>query len=64
MDSPGFSASSCQLASCGVGVSANQEESEMNATAALPFVGVDPAKSVFQLAVADSNCASSNARVV
>jgi transposase len=38
------------------GVSAlNQEESEMNATAALPIVGVDLAKSVFQLAVADGN---------
>jgi transposase len=31
----------------------NQEESDMNATAALPVVGVDLAKSVFQLAVAD-----------
>jgi transposase len=38
------------------GVSAlNQEESEMNATAALSIVGVDLAKSVFQLAVADGN---------
>src|SRR2546422_739049 len=36
------------------GVSAlNQEESDMNATAALPVVGVDLAKSVFQLAIAD-----------
>jgi transposase len=36
------------------GVSAiNQKESDMNATAALPIVGVDLAKSVFQLAVAD-----------
>jgi transposase len=38
------------------GVSAlNQKESEMNATAALPVVGVDLAKSVFQLAVADGS---------
>ena len=36
------------------GVSAlNRKESKMNATAALPIVGVDLAKSVFQLAVAD-----------
>jgi transposase len=36
------------------GVSAlNPKESDMNATAALPIVGVDLAKSVFQLAVAD-----------
>ena len=36
------------------GVSAlNRGESKMNATAALPVVGVDLAKSVFQLAVAD-----------
>jgi transposase len=36
------------------GVSAlNQNESDMNATAALPIVGVDLGKSVFQLAVAD-----------
>jgi hypothetical protein len=36
------------------GVSAiNQKESDMNATAALPIGGVDLAKSVFQLAVAD-----------
>src|SRR6266403_4536436 len=36
------------------GVSAiNQKESEMNATAASPVVGVDLSKSVFQLAVAD-----------
>src|SRR5450759_1213175 len=38
------------------GVSAlNQEESDMNATAALPVVGVDLAKSVFQLAIADGS---------
>jgi transposase len=38
------------------GVSAiNQKESDMNATSALPFVGVDLAKSVFQLAVADGS---------
>src|ERR1700682_1215280 len=37
---------------CGVSA-VNQKESEMNATAALPVVGVDLAKSVFQLAVAD-----------
>ena len=38
------------------GVSAlNRGESEMNATAALPVVGVDLAKTVFQLAVADAN---------
>jgi len=36
------------------GVSAlNRGESDMNATAGLPVVGVDLAKSVFQLAVAD-----------
>jgi transposase len=36
------------------GVSAiNPKESDMNATAALPIVGVDLAKSVFQLAIAD-----------
>src|SRR5712691_3367830 len=36
------------------GVSAiNQKESKMNTTAASPVVGVDLAKSVFQLAVAD-----------
>jgi transposase len=38
--------------SCGVSA-LNQEESDMNATAALPVVGVDLAKSVFQLAIAD-----------
>src|SRR5450755_2018237 len=38
------------------GVSAiNVRESDMNATAALPIVGVDLAKSVFQLAVADGS---------
>jgi len=38
------------------GVSAlNRGESEMNATAALPIVGVDLAESVFQLAIADAN---------
>jgi hypothetical protein len=38
------------------GVSAiNQKESDMNATAASPVVGVDLSKSVFQLAVADSS---------
>jgi transposase len=38
------------------GVSAlNPKESDMNATAALPVVGVDLAKSVFQLAVADGS---------
>ena len=52
---PGFlSASSGQLASCGVGVSINQKESEMNATCLLPMVGVDLSKNVFELAVADS----------
>jgi transposase len=36
------------------GVSAlNQKESDMNFTAALPVVGIDLAKSVFQLAIAD-----------
>jgi transposase len=45
-----FSASWCQLASCGVAVSAtNRKESEMNATT----VAVDLAKNVFELAVAD-----------
>src|SRR5437016_5729798 len=43
----------CQLAALECGVSAiNQKESEMNATAALPVVGVDLSNSVFQLAVA------------
>jgi transposase len=38
------------------GVSAtNQKESDMNATAALPVVGVDLAKSVFKLAIADGS---------
>jgi len=37
---------------CGVSA-VNQKESDMNATAALPVVGVDLAKSVFQLAIAD-----------
>src|SRR5215510_2142747 len=38
------------------GVSAlNRGESEMNATAALPVVGVDLAKSVFQLAIANES---------
>jgi transposase len=37
---------------CGVSAR-NQGESDMNATAALPVVGLDLAKSVFQLAVAD-----------
>src|SRR5438445_11880963 len=37
---------------CGVSAP-NQEEANMNATAALPVVGVDLAKSVFQLAIAD-----------
>jgi transposase len=32
----------------------NQEESDMNATAGLPIVGVDLAKSVFQVVVADA----------
>src|SRR5438270_723580 len=52
---PDFSASSCQLASIDVGYQRNQEESDMNATAALPVVGVDLAKSIFQLAAADSS---------
>ena len=40
----------------GSGVSAiDQKETDMNATAALPTVGVDLAKSVFQLAVADGS---------
>jgi transposase len=33
----------------------NQKESDMNATAALPVVGVDLAKSVFQLVVGDAS---------
>jgi transposase len=37
------------------GVSVNPKESDMNATAALPLVGVDLAQSVFQLAVADDS---------
>jgi transposase len=37
------------------GVSINQKESDMNATAASRIVGVDLAKSVFQLAVADGS---------
>src|SRR4030067_452868 len=55
MDSPrSLSASSCQLASCGVGCQRSTKgESKMNATAALPVVGIDIANSVFQLAVAD-----------
>ncbi len=53
---PDLSASSCQLASFGVGCQRNQGESDMNATAALPVVGVDLAKSMFQLAVADGSC--------
>src|SRR3972149_1252492 len=56
MDSPRscLSASLCQLASCGVGCQhSTRGESDMNATAALPVVGIDVAKSVFQLAVAD-----------
>ena len=44
-------ASSCQLSSYGVSVSANQEESERDATT----VAVDLAKNVFQLAVADGH---------
>jgi transposase len=53
---PGFfSASSCQLASCGVGVSINQKESEMNATGLQLVVGVDISKNVFELAVADGH---------
>src|SRR3990167_5128152 len=49
-----LSASSCQLASCGVGCQRSTKgESKMNATAALPVVGIDIANSVFQLAVAD-----------
>ena len=45
------SASSCQLASCDVGVSAtNQTESEMDATT----VAVDLAKNAFEFAVAGS----------
>src|SRR6266851_7731333 len=39
---------------CGVSA-VNQKESDMNATAALPVVGVDLAKSVFQLAIADGS---------
>src|SRR3972149_4405326 len=55
MDSPrSLSASSCQLASGGVGWRRSTKgESKMNATAALPVVGIDIANSVFQLAVAD-----------
>src|SRR5215467_3064832 len=52
---PDFSASSCQLASCRVGCQRNQEESEMNANASLPIVGIDLAKSVFQIAIADAS---------
>src|SRR5687768_6851475 len=52
---PDLSASSCQLASCGVGCQRKPEESEMNATAASPVVGVDLSKSVFQLAIADAS---------
>jgi len=48
-----WSASSCQLSSYGVGDSTTERESEMNATAALPVVGIDLAKNVFELAVAD-----------
>src|SRR6202158_5575764 len=39
---------------CGVSA-VNQKESDMNATAALPVVGVDLAKSVFQLAIANGS---------
>src|SRR5215204_4597398 len=47
-----FSASSCQLASCGVGCQRNPEGVlTMDATT----VAVDLAKSVFQLAIADDN---------
>lgn len=46
-------ASSCQLSSWGVGDSATERESEMNATAALPVVGIDLAKNVYEVAVAD-----------
>ena len=46
------SASSCQLAACGV-VSAQIGRSfEMNTTTAAPVVGVDLAKNVFERAVA------------
>src|SRR5688500_2530904 len=48
---PDLSASSCQLASCGVSVSATRRSPEMNATT----VAVDLAKNDFQLAYADSN---------
>jgi len=49
-----LSASSCQLASCGVGCQhSTKGESKMNATAALPVVGIDVANAVFQLAVTD-----------
>src|SRR5713101_3845403 len=51
---PDFLASSWPAGLMWCGVSAiNQEESKMNTTAASPVVGVDLAKSVFQLAVAD-----------
>ena len=52
---PDLSASSCQLASCGVGCQRNQGEPDINTTAALPIVGVDLANSVLQLAVADGS---------
>ena len=56
MDSPRFLGIIVPAGLIWCGVSAlNQEESDMNATAALPVVGVDLAKSIFQLAVADGS---------
>src|SRR5262249_26431384 len=52
---PDLSASSCQLASCGVGCQRNPKEYDMNATATLSVVVVYLSKSVFQLAVADGS---------